>query len=323
MGTTKIPAQPNALVIVDEVGAWLSRISSTRQLGNVAEIPAMLQSLWGWSPQLEWIGSKTKGKEMTPVHGPAFSIFGASTEVKFIKALTGEQISNGFVNRMLLFNIGRGAEKRVKAKYDWIKFPEWLSNALKKVAGDPAPEGPLLLDLKTKNGEAVVLRDFRRIGWGIGAEEHWQRYEDSVRALPSAEDRELWIRAPENALRLATIVAAFAGSNLVEVADLEWSIAVVEHSMRQLVQALRKNMTQDLSQVELVEKIRSEFLKKLKKGSPSRLTQGVIRKLCERLTHDHTKIDKAIDHLLKCGDIVELNREGRVGQPTREWDWQA
>jgi hypothetical protein len=160
-GTATIPAHPNALVVIDEVGAWLKRISSGGQTGNVAEIPALLQSLWGHPPQLPWTGSKTKGQKMDEVHGPAFSLYGVSTEGKFIKALTGEQVSNGFVNRMLLANIGRGCDIRAKTKYEWTSFPGWLATALKEVAGPKAPDGPIRLELAQRDGSVVVLRDFR------------------------------------------------------------------------------------------------------------------------------------------------------------------
>ena len=135
-GTTKFDPNPSPLVVIDEVGGWLSRISSKGQTGNVSEIPGTLQSLWGWPPQLEWMGSKTKGKEMKPVHGPAFAIFGASTEKKLIRALTKDQVENGFVNRMLLVNVGRGALERIEPKYEWSRFPKWLGDALKAVAGE-------------------------------------------------------------------------------------------------------------------------------------------------------------------------------------------
>jgi hypothetical protein len=313
-----VDPQPNALVAIDEVGAWLKRISSGGQTGNVAEIPALLQSLWGWPPQLEWTGSKTKGKDMEVVHGPAFSLFGVSTETKFVRALTGEQVSNGFVNRMLLANVGRGRDKRVKTKYDWTNFPKWLADALKAVAGGPRPEGPMLL--RGLNGP--VLRDFRRIDWGTGAEDKWQRYEDEIRGMISTEDRDLWIRAPENAERLATIAAAYRGSSLVEVEDLEWGIGVANQSMHWLVGALRRNMMEDLDQADLVDLVRGEFLKKLKKGEASQLTEGQIRKLCERKTKDYRKIEQVIEHLVQCGDMVKLPRAG-AGRPTRKWEWQG
>ena len=311
-GTSKFDPNPSPLVVIDEVGGWLSRISSKGQTGNVSEIPGTLQSLWGWPPQLEWLGSKTKGKEMKAVHGPAFALFGASTERKLIRALTKDQVENGFVNRMLLVNVGRGALERIEPKYEWSRFPQWLSNALKTVAGDPAPkDAPLRLEL-----DGVVLRDFRRIGWGTGAKDLWMKFEREVRGMPSVDDRELWIRAPEQALRLATVVAVYRGSSLVEVEDWQWAEEVVRYSMRQLIQALHKNLCEDLDAADLVDRIRGEFQKE------GELTQGAIRKLCERKTKDHRKIDQAIDHLVKCGDIVELDQQGRVGFPTRKWKWQ-
>ena len=316
--------QPNALVAIDEIGAWLKRISSKGQTGNVSEIPGTLQILWGFSPLAEWIGTKTKGKKMKVVHGPAFAIYGASTEKKLIRALTVEQIGEGFVNRMLLINVGRGALERVKAKYEWTKFPAWLGKALKEVVGKAPPnEGPIRLTIE-RGGEEIVLNDFRRVGWGVGAEDLWRTYENSIRAFPSTEDRELWIRAADMALRLATIVAVYRGSTVVEVEDWQWAQAVVDQSMRWLAAALRKHLVQDLEQVEVVDRLREQFLKLLRKNKEPELTQGVIRKFCEGLVgKDHRRIDQAIDHLVKCGDIAELDQAGKVGQPTRKWRWQS
>jgi hypothetical protein len=319
-GTTKFAQNPSPLVVIDEVGRWLSRISSKGQTGNVSEIPGTLQSLWGWPPQLEWLGSKTKGKEMKAVHGPAFALFGASTEKKLIRALTKDQVENGFVNRMLLVNVGRGALERIEPKYEWSRFPQWLGDALKAVVGEPAPkDASIRLELG-----GTVLRDFRRIGWGLGAKELWTNFEREVRGMPSVDDRDLWIRAPEQALRLATIVTVYRGSSLVEVEDWQWAEEVVRYSMRQLIHALQSNLCEDLDQVDLVDRIRTEFQKKVRQGEPQgELTQGAIRKLCERKTKDHRKIDQAIDHLVKCGDIVELDRQGLIGFPTRKWKWQG
>jgi hypothetical protein len=94
--------------------------------------------------------------------------------------------------------------------------------------------------------------------------------------------------------------------------------------MQQLVQALLRNLSEDLDQADLVDRIRAEFQKKARKGEPQgELTQGAIRKLCERKTNDHRKIDQAIDHLVKCGDIFELDQSCKVGFPTRKWQWQG
>jgi hypothetical protein len=216
-------ARPSALVVIDEFGGFLTRISSKGQTGNVSEIPSLLQTLWGWPPELEWQGSIKVGKPKPPkVYGPAFSIFGSSTERAFFMALKKKEFANGFVNRNLLFNAGRGAEERVRPNYDWLNCPEWLAKALKDVAGPPAPYNNQRL-AHLHEGKLAVFRDFRRIGWDAGAEELWAKFEKEIRGMPSVEDRELWIRAPELAERVATVVAVYRGASLVAVEDIEWA----------------------------------------------------------------------------------------------------
>jgi hypothetical protein len=314
-GKKDVGGKASALVVIDEFGGFLNRISSKGQTGNVSEIPTLLQTLWGWPPELEWQGSIKVGKADPPkVYGPAFSIFGSSTERAFFIALKKKEVANGFVNRNLLFNAGRGAEERVKPKYDWLNCPGWLAKALKEVAGPPAPINNQRL-VHEEAGKRFTFRDFRRVRWGVGAEELWMQFEKEIRGMPSVEDRELWIRAPEIAERLATVVAVYRGATSIEVEDLEWAIEVVRHSTRQLVGGLDKHMLEDFEQADLVERIREEFRRK------GVQTVGQIRKLCERKTGDYRKIDQAIEHLLKCGDIVELDPSDGAGRPTKKWRW--
>jgi hypothetical protein len=74
-------------------------------------------------------------------------------------------------------------------------------------------------------------------------------------------------------------------------------------------------MLEEYEQADLVELIREEFRRK------GTLTQGKIRKLCERKTDDHRKIGHAIEHLEKCGDIEEVGPAQTPGRPTRRWQW--
>jgi hypothetical protein len=101
---------PSALITIDEYGSFLTRISSKGMGGNITEIPAKLQTLWGWHPQVEYLGDIKVGKaeERVPVYGPAFSIFGVSTDRSFFRAVKEKQVSGGFVNRHFVINAGRG-----------------------------------------------------------------------------------------------------------------------------------------------------------------------------------------------------------------------
>jgi hypothetical protein len=239
-------AKPSVLVEIDEYGSFLSRISSRGQTGNVSEIPAILRSLWGHSPQASWKGSIKMNKKMVEVHGPAFSIFGVSTEPAFYKALKSKQVSGGFVSRHLMINAGRGAERMVEPKYSWVSCPRWLRRALKQVSGKPAPldNSPLMNDLRE------MVWDFRRIGWATpDVKQRWYDYDYKNRSRPSGEERDVWIRTAEQALRIATIVAVFRGSDVVDLDDLEWAIGVAEHSTTMIIEGLHTHSSEDMEQV--------------------------------------------------------------------------
>ena len=76
-------------------------------------------------------------------------------------------------------------------------------------------------------------------------------------------------------------------------------------------------MAKKLKPIHPGEILREEFIHR---GS---LTEGQINKHCERKTNDFRKIAIAIEHLIRVGDIVELNQIGKVGRPTRKWQWQG
>ena len=311
----KVEAQPSPLVDIDEYGSFLTRISSKGQTGNVSEIPSTLQTLWGWPPEDPWHGSIKVGKKVVDVYGPAFAIFGASTKRAFFSALKKKEVSSGFVNRHLLVDVGRGASRMVDPKYPRGACPSWLVKALKEIAGDPAPTDnrPLRPNV---DGREVTLKDFRRIGWASPEIlELWRDIDEGVRGMPSVEDRELWIRSPELALRIATVAAVFDGRKSVHAIDWRLGHAIAQQSMRQIQEGYQEHSLDEYEQADLVEHIRDEFRRK------SVLTIGQIHKLCERKTGDYRKIDRAIAHLATVGDITELQPSEGRGRPTTKWEW--
>jgi hypothetical protein len=285
---------------------------SKSQTGNVAEIPATLQTLWGWSPQIEWQGSMKVGKQHIVVYGPAFSIFGTSTPKTFFTSLKSKQVSSGFVNRHLLFNVGRGAEELADEERDMFSIPDWLAEALKEVAGEVAP----LDNRPLKNGLHIV-RDWRRIGWGEGARVKWRGYWGRLRKLPTEEKREIWARCAEMALRMATIVAVYRGSDLVEVEDLDWSIALAEHSTTQIEAGVDKHMLETLERADLIDHVRRVWSER------KRMTLGQVMKACERKTDDRRKVLDVIQTLIDGGEIAELASEYGPGRPTSSWLWKG
>jgi hypothetical protein len=86
-------------------------------------------------------------------------------------------------------------------------------------------------------------------------------FADVLQFLTKAQrESELWIRAPEIALRLATVLAVFRGSKVVEQDDLEWGTKLARLSTTQLARGLHQHMLEDYEQADLVEHIREEFV---------------------------------------------------------------
>jgi hypothetical protein len=282
------------------------------QTGNVAEIPSTLQTLWGWSPQLEWQGSMKVGKNEVVVYGPAFCIFGTSTPKTFFASLKSKNVSSGFVNRHLMFNAGRGAEEIVEEADDVFSIPDWLKNALKEVAGPMAD-----IDNRPMKSGQWIARDWRRIGWGDGAKAKWLGYANALRKLPTEEKREIWARCAEMALRMATIVAVYRGSDVVDVEDLEWAYGVAEYSTKEIERGLQKHMLETLERADLLDHVRRTWRER------RRLTQGQVMKACERKTDDRRKILDVIQTLIDSGEIIELAQEYGPGRPTQTWEWKG
>jgi hypothetical protein len=314
----RIDCNPNALVAIDEVGGWLSRVLSKGQTGNVSEIPSHLQILWGLPVEGAWIGTKKVGKEMQSWQSVAFAIIGFSTEKMFFKALKDRLIGSGFVNRMLLFNVGRGASERVDPKYSWTQCPGWLVNAFQEVTGlEMAPHHePLKLCLPAADGSAVVLKDYHRLGWGPSVKEACRACEKEIRAMPSVEDRELWIRTHDIALRLATIVAVYRCSATVEMEDWEWAIELARHSTRQLKWGVDRHMLEELDDADLAEQIREYF----RKRSGETISIGKVTKHFER-KGNVKKVNDVIWHVERTGDIEKVQPPLGPGKPTVYFKW--
>jgi hypothetical protein len=238
-----------------------------------------------------------------------------------VRTLKSKDISGGFISRNLYFNAGVGAAEPVDSKYDWQSLPSWLSKTLKAIVKDlpiSILEQPMRLAFKSDDGE-VLLRDYRRIDWGPGAKELSRQYEIKIRSIPVSTERELWIRAPEIALRIATIVAVLRRSTTVDVEDLSWAIDIVDWSMGCFQQDLEDNMQEDISIGDLVKELRAQWRKH------GVMTIGGVHKFCERKTgeKDFMKIDRAIDHLVKCGEIIKMEPSSGPGRPTESWRWHG
>src|SRR5262249_40009521 len=143
--------------------------------------------------------------------------------------------------------------------------------------------------------------------------------------MPSVDDRELWIRTHDIALRLGTVLAVYRCSSKVEIEDWEWAVELAKHSTEQLKRGVDKHMLEELDDADLAEQIRDYF----RDREGSMISIGKVSKQFER-KGNVKKLNEVIWHVVRTGDVVQLTDEEvvqrvgvRAGRPTLYFTWNT
>src|SRR5262245_2298588 len=228
----EIKEKMSFISVMDEFGSFLRRIKDGAQMANMREITGEMRTLWS-----AWIqyDSVRKSKEASVrVYSPALSVFGVTTAGDFYSALKIEDASNGFLNRFLILEEKNRGEERVPEGWSGdVPFP-LMERMLKTAAKYPSGNQPADRPLKP-----------RKMEWGPGAEELYRQFSKSIRSEPDERMLELRIRAPEIAVRLATIRACGRMSDTVDADDIKWAIELARASADMLCAGVAEHMVPD------------------------------------------------------------------------------
>jgi hypothetical protein len=216
---------PLTLCIVDELGDVFQLINGQQDNPWVTDLMGHFKKLYNsW----EIINTAETMKDATvAINHPAVTIVGACTAQALFEALKPRDIEGGFANRAMLLpfeGFKRPPERDVPEEAE--EPPAALVVELKQLM-------PKLSLVDRKAHEIVemappVLRSDRdKIRWG--SEEAKAAYFEFSREIDQWEDKsrrkfELGMRAAENAVRCATIIAAGCGSPTVDHPDIEWAL---------------------------------------------------------------------------------------------------
>ena len=131
-----VAGNPAAVSVLDELGAFLKRANGVKAQGYEQGVSRYLRTLWGKSfaslspPSVQ---STNPHRVMRPIHSPSFSIFGVSTPEEFYDAISGSDVTNGFLNRFLLLStLSKPLEREPIA--DRHSPPQELIKGLKEVS---------------------------------------------------------------------------------------------------------------------------------------------------------------------------------------------
>lgn len=227
-------ASSSMLVQMDEIGLYLKAACNDRSPAHLASVVSALMVLYT-SPDSLWKPLGFANQEDTrQVDQPNLVLHGTTTVASFFEAITGAEVANGFVGRLLVF-LSPGGGYAPKKQFQRCDIPgsvtqfidEWISRDcgsgnLVYISPDPArlDVTPDALNRLTKHFDEI---SDRRIG------------EDTTTAA-------IWSRTSEKTSKLAMLAAISRQSETIEIQDADWSIAVANFLTRRMLAMIVGNV---------------------------------------------------------------------------------
>lgn len=239
----KLIDKPACIAIMDEMGAFLAKGKGRNVASFERSIFAVIRSIWancGGSMPTEM---RAQAKDVK-LYWPALSLFGTSTVDELFESLTTTDMSNGLMNRFLVFQ-NRKYPRPSKPKYKREEVPADIIEGVKAIAGrckDAAHR-------QHGFGDQPVQIDAFTVPWdNVEVEDYYESSREAIRARMenNALLQTFLGRASEYAVRIATILAI--GRNVEEprvtMEDFKWAEALVLECFESLAQEASDHMSQ-------------------------------------------------------------------------------
>ncbi|MBX9757230.1 MAG: bifunctional DNA primase/polymerase [Beijerinckiaceae bacterium] len=233
---------PVGVCPMDEFGAFVGRLSHRRASSHETGISKILRTAWGCSFATmrtpEW-GSRPSEE----IIAPALSIYGLSTPDEFFKALTGDDVVNGFLNRFLLLSTNLKARPQ-DPQADRTEPPKWLRDKLARFYQ--------LTHALTEEEQAAIRSNLgapakpKRLAADPAAQAAIALLVDEVEAARTDSELEPYFaRTAEMAIRLATIRAAGRSATAVDASDVAWGRELAMWSARMMAKSAGAHMAEN------------------------------------------------------------------------------
>lgn len=307
---------PLSICPMDEFGAFLARVQgkNKRASGFEIGISKVLRTLWGTNFD-DFITAGYAQKTAETINSPALSLIGVSTAEEFWSALEGADISNGFLNRFIIFAVTKKTKqvepKIPESEADFV--PDSIVRRLKKIIGGGFDIGKGgATSPKHKVNPALVQF--------YGPEAKKVYYDYAARATDRFEDTEyaylaqFYARAAENALRLATIYALSVNQSAprITIEAMQWGRDLVEWAAAGTARSAGLYIAESESQEN------ANRIKRILRAAPGfTLKRSEIMARLNNLMRKRD-FDDAMNMMLEAEQVVQLDeakRPGKTGRP--------
>jgi hypothetical protein len=199
-----------SLCVQDEFGRLLAKLGNPRANPCEVEINERMREFWAMGPGSIYNSPVGAGKDdnSESIIDPRLNILGFGVQDEFFEACKGDDIANGFLNRIAVLE--EAALVRPRSDYETGEFPWLLMEKLNKL-------------------QAIKSQ---RLDWTAGAKEIYEAEVDRVFRETDARKLKLWSRTPLKVVRAATTFAACRFATAIERSDMELAQAVMHLSDR-------------------------------------------------------------------------------------------
>jgi hypothetical protein len=305
---------PLTLCIVDELGDVFQLINGQQDNPWVTDLIGHFKKLYN-----SWeiiITAETMKDESTTINHPAVTIVGACTPQALFEALKPGDVESGFANRPMLLpfeGFKRPPERDV---------PEGMEEPPAALVAELKQLMPSMLDRKANEivemAPPVLRSDRDKIRWG--SEEAKAAYFAFSREIDQWEEKdrrkfELGMRAAENAVRCATIIAAGCFSPTVDLQDIEWALKWSRVSFNAADGGFKKYMRDYYEFPKFCERV-LEFIRSQEDGFASDRELG---RTFRRNMRRGDELGKALNQLQQEGHIKPGTRQKSRGPAAQGW----
>lgn len=287
-------ANGRALAQFDEIGRLMQRMTDGGAGGYVKEIIDYMIEMYSSA------NTKFKGKQYSNLDGkmerrdinqPCLCINGSTVLGALQKSLVSTDVIDGFLNRWILIDSNSRPESQVPG--DINEPPGHLISYITKLneslINPEIPDNALFMDGDIKPATIDFTLDAERL-----FNEFREYISDQIITLEldCSDFAPLWIRAYENAVKVAIIIADKSG---VTINDATWSIDFVKTSIRSTIE-LCSGISDNRTEAEL-----KRVLQIIKQYSP--ITKNELTRKTQFLTP--RRREEILKDLIESGSVVE------------------
>ncbi len=305
---TQLELQPVTLFLWDEIGHLLGTIQRDKNNSAAQKILPMLMMLYSSASETV-IGKAYAGNPGKVFDQPHLSIYGTGVPGRFISGISAEQLSDGFLSRLLVFiSLSRPMPDTRKGKMKTQPVPPELVEKVRALwnLAVPAPQEAGNVEAQTRAHQATIIETPE-------AEARLDAFARECHAkLISPQDKDknsLWGKAAENARKLAMVCAVgdhkegqWGGE--IELRHAEWACGVV----RRIVEDFLKLVTEHMAETQF-ERDKLFVLRVIERGGAIGVRKNQITRATHRMLPNVREM--AIRDLLESGEVV-MQTEGKA-----------